>query len=213
MTLAILFLTQCKRLPVADFSVAPTINPEAGDSIFFTNLSIDAITYEWDFGDGYTSNEENPYNTYIEASTYDVMLTAFNEDGEHSITKQVQIFEPTVLGLYVYYDDEVTVMTGADVFVYDNEYDYENFNDAQYYDDTDADGLALFLNLEAQIYYIDVFKADEGGIWYAGGPTAALTQNEINSYWIACQFFADGKKSLRRKRPEGEANRPQPVIK
>jgi len=45
--------------------------------------SYDDITrYEWDFGDGYRSNDRNPAHTYTETGFYDVALTIFDEDGE-----------------------------------------------------------------------------------------------------------------------------------
>ena len=42
--------------------------------INFTNLSMGASIYEWDFGDGNISNEINPYHTYTNSGIYDVQL-------------------------------------------------------------------------------------------------------------------------------------------
>jgi PKD repeat protein len=46
----------------------------------FTNSSVGASTYSWDFGDGNTSTSTNPTNNYQVAGTYTVTLTAINGD-------------------------------------------------------------------------------------------------------------------------------------
>lgn len=52
----------------------------------FTNLSTDADSYLWDFGDGGQSSEVNPEYTYFQAGLYVVTLTAFNSCGEATKT-------------------------------------------------------------------------------------------------------------------------------
>lgn len=47
---------------------------EDGSTVSFTNTSVNASTYEWDFGDGITSTEKNPTHTYQTAGTYTVIL-------------------------------------------------------------------------------------------------------------------------------------------
>lgn len=47
--------------------------------VTFTNLSVNAVSYLWDFGDGSpTSSLVNPVHTYTAAGIYDVTLIAFN---------------------------------------------------------------------------------------------------------------------------------------
>ena len=47
-----------------------------GATIDFTNLSTGTnLTYEWDFGDGTTSNQVNPSHTYTQTSDYFMCLT------------------------------------------------------------------------------------------------------------------------------------------
>ncbi len=43
--------------------------------VSFSNHSLYAESYEWDFGDGETSQEENPVHTYTENGIFDVTLT------------------------------------------------------------------------------------------------------------------------------------------
>lgn len=64
----------------------------------FTDASILAVSYSWDFGDGNTSTEASPTHTYAAAGTYDVTLTTTNAAGvSRSITKPVPVggIEPT----------------------------------------------------------------------------------------------------------------------
>ncbi len=52
-----------------------------GRTATFTNNSNNADSYSWDFGDGMTSNEENPVYTYAADGNYTVVLTASNANG------------------------------------------------------------------------------------------------------------------------------------
>jgi len=58
--------------------------------VTFTNTSIYADTYLWDFGDGTTSTQVNPLHTYEEAGAYPVKLIASNPQFTDSITHYVE---------------------------------------------------------------------------------------------------------------------------
>lgn len=74
--------------PVADFSF---VNPSAG-VVNFTDLSDNyPTTWDWDFGDGATSNLQNPTHNFAANGTYDVCLTVTNAGGSDNICKQVNI--------------------------------------------------------------------------------------------------------------------------
>lgn len=57
----------------------------------FTNTSTGASSYEWDFGDGNTSQEENPANTYALAGTYSVSLKASEGSDENTDVQDVTV--------------------------------------------------------------------------------------------------------------------------
>ena len=63
--------------PVADFSHVAN-----GNTVSFSNLSFSntnsILTYEWDFGDGNFSADENPQHNYANSGQYDVRLIASN---------------------------------------------------------------------------------------------------------------------------------------
>src|SRR6185436_5671507 len=65
-------------LPVASF----TSNNEGCAPLFviFQNTSVDGASYYWDLGDGTTSTQQNPANTYAPGS-YDVTLIVTSAAG------------------------------------------------------------------------------------------------------------------------------------
>jgi gliding motility-associated-like protein len=65
-------------LPTADFTWAPN-PPVENTKTVFTNLSVGATRYVWDFGDGTTSTDVNPVHLYNKTDTFRVKLTAFND--------------------------------------------------------------------------------------------------------------------------------------
>ncbi len=61
-------------LPNAFFDLAPRYVYVNDEPVNFFNLSDNADNYEWDFGDGTTSEEYNPKHVYREEGTYDIVL-------------------------------------------------------------------------------------------------------------------------------------------
>lgn len=60
-------------------------------SILFINETINALSYNWDFGDTHTSKTENPIHRYQSDGTYTVILTATNASSSTSVTHTVII--------------------------------------------------------------------------------------------------------------------------
>ena len=77
-------------LPVANFSANVT-SGYAPLSVQFTDLSQNAASGNWDFGDGTNSTEQNPMHTYSAAGTYTVNLKAGNENGTSPTPKTATI--------------------------------------------------------------------------------------------------------------------------
>lgn len=63
--------------PIASLT-ASNSTPLVNDIVTFTNSSTNANGYIWDFGDGNTSTDENPWNTYDTEGQYTVSLIAIN---------------------------------------------------------------------------------------------------------------------------------------
>lgn len=84
-----------------DFSVADFSLPPSGCApyeIDFVNNSL-GVNFSWDFGDGTTSNIENPTHVYSESGIYDITLIASDPSScniADTITKQVQVLDNNV---------------------------------------------------------------------------------------------------------------------
>ncbi|MDD3860733.1 MAG: T9SS type A sorting domain-containing protein, partial [Bacteroidales bacterium] len=99
--------------PVANFSVNSTEIHIPGEYAIFENNSENANNYFWDFGNGSTSTDSNPYCVYTTEGSYTVSLTASNDWCPES--------------LFVLDDDiVVTTITKNGILCHDNFYIYPN---------------------------------------------------------------------------------------
>jgi PKD repeat protein len=74
--------------PVADFSIESTGSRQFAFSDTSTNTP---TSWRWWFGDGTTSNQQNPMHVYKNNATYHVHLSVKNSHGKSSITKSLQV--------------------------------------------------------------------------------------------------------------------------
>jgi PKD repeat protein len=83
------------KLVTVSLGDAPTANFEFqvnGLSVSFVDRSTGKPTsWRWDFGDGSTSNAQNPSHGYAQAGTYTVSLTASNAGGSNTVAKLVTL--------------------------------------------------------------------------------------------------------------------------
>lgn len=81
--------------PTAAFTYDPMINITTSTEIIFTDNStkgdFNITAWEWDFGDGNTSNETNPTHTYAVASNYTVTLTVTDANEGTDASEEVII--------------------------------------------------------------------------------------------------------------------------
>jgi PKD repeat protein len=63
--------------PTPDASYAFEIDDDG--TVHFTNASVGGVAYHWDFGDGSTSDNENPDHTYAQDGAYQVTLIAYDD--------------------------------------------------------------------------------------------------------------------------------------
>ncbi len=76
--------------PTANFTYTSVCkgNPTQFTNTSTNNPSGQPMTYQWNFGDGSTSNEQSPSHTYTQAGNYTVQLTVRNSNGTCSSQKQ-----------------------------------------------------------------------------------------------------------------------------
>ncbi|AKB56537.1 cell surface protein (plasmid) [Methanosarcina barkeri 227] len=74
-------ITVTRLIPVASFTADPT-EGSAPLTVQFTDTSTNSPTqWNWDFGDGNTSTEQNPVHVFSDEGMYSVTLVAINGDG------------------------------------------------------------------------------------------------------------------------------------
>jgi PKD repeat protein len=93
--------TICKEIYIPDTVACEaifdwTVNPDFPPEVSFTDLSTGNITdWEWNFGDGNTSTEQNPVHVFPATGEYLVCLNVFNADSIascfHFICKTIEI--------------------------------------------------------------------------------------------------------------------------
>jgi PKD repeat protein len=105
-------------IPQADFSFTHT----CADFIFENESSVlnGTMDYLWDFGDSFTSTDENPAHTYLFEGQYDVKLIALHGSGcSDTIIQMVSFYEPqpdfSYQGNCEYFQffDETTTQSGV----------------------------------------------------------------------------------------------------
>lgn len=109
--LVALVAVSCKKeeAAVPDFSYYQ--DSTTPGKVVFTNLSTNATTYDWSFGDGAGSSEKSPEHVYSQNGTYKVVL---NVSGNKEATKYVEVTShPTVP---VYTTGQCVFWTGTSTY-------------------------------------------------------------------------------------------------
>lgn len=79
----------------ANFSFTPA-SPKTTDDIAFTDQSTGGVTqWNWSFGDGTSSSQQNPVKRYNAAGTYQVTLTAYRNSTSSVATKSITVTAPS----------------------------------------------------------------------------------------------------------------------
>lgn len=93
--LASMSSSQNSVTPTANFTASVT-NGITPLSVKFTDNSENATVWNWDFGDGNTSTEQNPTHIYPEPGNYIVNLTVSNSNGSDSKLATITVSEKAV---------------------------------------------------------------------------------------------------------------------
>jgi hypothetical protein len=184
--------------PNAYFSASPG-DPVVGEEVWFTNESENVASFEWDFGDGFISNEANPVHRFNSTGMFTVILKVWSGSGlsdEASLSLNVKI--PTLLEVEVleYYDEYP--VEGASVVLYPTLTDWENETHSVSEGFTDSDGKTVFAGLDNIVYYLDVWetthdnyalKAEDLGFIR----TSEIIPNKINRFVAYVDYVEHSK--------------------
>jgi len=153
-----LLLFSCESDPDAYFSATPG-DPVVGEDVYFNNESENAVSFEWDFGDGYGSDEANPVHSFNASGTFEVALKVWSENGltdEAYMTIDVNI--PTLLEIEVLEFYDKYPVEGASVRLYPSLPDWEDETNMESEGLTDQDGFIVFSGLGPYVWYADVWE-------------------------------------------------------
>jgi PKD repeat protein len=193
-----LLLISCEKTPIASFS-ADTSDPVVGQPVAFNNNSHNGDKFEWDFGDGYISNEVNPVHTFTATGSFDVTMTAFSKGGlSDKAILTLNIAIPTLLEIEVreYYSEDV--IPDASIILYPTLNDWNAQTHSVSEGFTDGDGVAVFSDLDQVVYYVDVWEATHDNYSLANEDagfikTPRILPHKINRF-IAWVDIADHSK-------------------
>ena len=185
-----------------------------GLTVKFTDASKDAVSYQWDFGDGsQVSAEQNPTHEYAEAGKYTVKLTVSNAGGEDSRSEEINV-EPKLVDMKIdgKFDDWAQIPASLlAVAEADENSKYELLHKIMFY--TDADNIFFYFEFDAstgryfdeesqeefdgfEVDYVDMYlNLDDdpltGSNSYLWVESAAeyLIEGSIRSYTDAGMFF------------------------
>ena len=73
--------TLCQTLTVCKVLQTGFTDSINGQTVIFTNISQNAVSYYWNFGDGNTSTLQNPVHTYFYGGGYNITLVTTNSCG------------------------------------------------------------------------------------------------------------------------------------
>lgn len=85
--------TFCDTVVVCNFSQADFGYEASGKTVTFSDSSINATGWWWNFGDGYYSSEQNPFHSYKDYGDYQVCLEASNDCSSEVFCDSVKLIE------------------------------------------------------------------------------------------------------------------------
>src|SRR5664279_5484355 len=185
LTLVLFSCHKTQNPPTASFS-ADITNPEVGQTVFFSNNSENGEKFDWDFGDGFVSTDINPSHVFIATGVYDVTLTVTSKNGstdKSSLT--INVLVPTLLQIEVdeYYSGNV--VPNASIILYPTLPDWQNQTNRVMEAFTDADGIAIFSNLDPFVYYVDVWEATHDNYQLASEDVGFIRTPEVLTHSIS----------------------------
>jgi len=136
----------------AGFTVNDTIFYIPDAMALFTNTSTSAVSYDWDFGDGNTSVDANPWHLYGDTGVYTVQLVAASEYCSNDTLNKVSYI--TVL-----FPDGISEAAIDQLTLYPNP--AGDFVEITRIADSREPALVLMYNMDGQLVYRGSFVAGQ----------------------------------------------------
>ncbi|MGF7232804.1 PKD domain-containing protein [Arachidicoccus sp.] len=178
-------INACKKDTIG---IAPTIDfsiQVSGDTVRFTNLTTDAKSYKWDFGDGDSTSEENPMHIYPGKGKYVPTLYALSQNGveaQGSTVIHISKTSPILLN-----DNTLSDWDTLSANVYTSSPAGGNFIKAKF--DYDANNIYFYFEMRATVadgnifdFYLDADNNAATGLLtadFTGGGYDELLEGQI----------------------------------
>ncbi len=213
---AILFAA-CEVQPYADF-VVDNRYVQPYETISFTNVSENASSFHWDFGDGTYTNTRNPVHVYDREGIYQVTLTVTSRDGNSDYaTIDVEVYYDVDLEITVaeWNEKEIIeyIVPGAFVVLYETLDDWYYDENPIVWGDADDDGIIGFTGLLPIKYWVWVEADDiaefgdhyDNDAFYEYYPhlylaTYPLVQFSYNTWVAWADYYESPLKSSNKRR-------------
>lgn len=149
-----------------------TVNQSQG-TVTFINLSENAASYNWDFGDGTSSIVINPEKTYDASGTYDVKLTVSNENSEIAAFQDIIEIEIILI----------------------NNGDFENGSESWIVGVDDSVPAPVVTENDNSFYEVNITNPDPNQPFLVNvSQKVAITQDQI--YVLTFEAWSDGDRTL-----------------
>lgn len=195
--ISMIVFTSCDNTDTLNVSACYTYSPESdlqtGDTVYFSNCSENAVNFTWDFGDGTTSTEAEPYHVFDAPGIFDVTLTAINENVSNIVTKQINV--DADLAFIINYGSYNTTSSTISAFnkytdvVINAYYEYVNnttLNSNIQYAYNYGDKIFMLGNVADQLFWVDAktLKQTENSIQNVRKPRYCVADG--NYLYVSC---------------------------
>ena len=171
--------------PTANFTYLQLL-PEVNESVQFTDTSVDLdgtiISWFWDFGDGNTSTEQNPQNTYSSFDIYTVTLNVSDNDGDTNEISMNVIIKVTYKEVIDPGVNEVDLKSEADITVNINVTNSTNITIVVFSGNPTNEDIPININSVGK--YIDISVENESVIVWPIEIKIYYTQDDLNNSGI-----------------------------
>ncbi len=181
-------LVEVYELPNAAFALNPnpTIVYLPDKAVYCVNLSTNAVSYNWDFGDGTGSTESSPSHIYTSTGSYDITLIATSAEGciDTIIKPAAVIVEEG--GTIIF----PTAFTPDPVGGSDGVYDPNNFNNNIFH--PFWDGVETYLLRVYNRWGELLFETEDVNVGWDGYYRGRMCQQDVY-VWKATALFYSGE--------------------
>ncbi|MBC7694490.1 MAG: gliding motility-associated C-terminal domain-containing protein [Burkholderiales bacterium] len=165
----------------ADFNFSPSSPVQSSTTINFSNNSINANTFNWNYGDGNTTSLINPTYSYSMDGNFSITLIAYNQWGcndtiKKSIEVQTPLFIPTAFTPDGDPKNETFVILGI-----------ENYPNNE---------LKVFNRWGNLVYSKKQYDNSWAGYPNVSGPVLGTDKLPASTYYYILEFNKDGMKPV-----------------